>query len=90
MKYDFNREAAKIPALSFWKVDKFEYFTGGEILSSSQRPIIEQAQFAYFPLGKAFEKQIEKQLGSLKSLCISNKKDGLKQIEGMFPQNGEC
>ena len=34
LKYDINREAAKISALSSRKFDKYEYFTGEEILSS--------------------------------------------------------
>ena len=57
IQYDFNREAAKILALSLGKVDKYEYLTGGEILPSDESRIIEQAKFTYSPLGKAFEKQ---------------------------------
>ena len=38
-------------------------------------------------LGITSEKQIEKQVGVLKSLDISNKKDELKQIEGVFPKD---
>ena len=38
-------------------------------------------------LGKAFEKQTEKQVSALKSLDLSNKKDELKQFEGIFSQN---
>ena len=57
LQYDINREAAKIPALSSGKVDKYEYLTGEEILPSNQQQIIEQAKFTYSPLGKAFEKQ---------------------------------
>ena len=53
----------KISALS-GKTDKYEYLIGKETLLSNQKQIIEQAKFAYFPLGKLFEKQtktIEKQ-----------------------------
>ena len=57
LKYDINREAAKISALSSGKIHKYEYFTGEEILLSNQQQIIEQAKFTYSPLGKAFEKQ---------------------------------
>ena len=57
LQYDINREAAKISALSSGKIDKYEYFTGEEILPSNQQKIIEQAKFTYSPLGKAFEKQ---------------------------------
>ena len=58
IQYDINREAAKISALSSGKIDKYEYLTGEEILPSDQSRIIKQAKFTYFPLGKAFEKQI--------------------------------
>ena len=57
LEYDINREAAKISALSSGKIDKYEYLTGEEILSSNQRQIFEQAKFTYSPLGKALEKQ---------------------------------
>ena len=50
----------------------------------NQRQIIEQVKFAYSSLGKAFEKQTEKQVCAIKSLDPFNK---LKQIEGIFPQN---
>ena len=59
LQYDINREAAKISALSSGKTDKYEYLTGEEILPSNQQQIIQQTKFAYFPLGKAFEKQIK-------------------------------
>ena len=59
LQYDINREAAKISALSSGKIDKSEYLTGEEILPSNQQQIIQQAKFTYFPLGKAFEKQIK-------------------------------
>ena len=59
LQYDINREAAKISALSSGKMDKYEYLTGEEILPSNQQQIIQQAKFAYSPLGKAFEKQIK-------------------------------
>ena len=57
LQYDVNREAAKISALSSGKFNKHEYLTGEEILPSNKQQIIQQAKFAYSPLGKAFEKQ---------------------------------
>ena len=51
-----NREEVKTSA-SLDKIDKYEYLTGDEILPSDQSRKIEQAKFAYSPLGKAFEKQ---------------------------------
>ena len=74
LQYDINREAAKISALSSGKNDKYEYLAGKEILSSNQIQILEQAKFAYSPLGKTFEKQIktiedrgEKQIKSIQN-----------------------
>ena len=32
LQYDINKEAAKISALTFGKIDKYEYLTGEEIL----------------------------------------------------------
>ena len=57
LQHDINREAAKISALSSGKIDKYEYLTGEEILTYTQQQIIEQAEFTYSALGKAFEKQ---------------------------------
>ena len=56
-------------------------------MPSNQRQIIVQAKFVYSHLGKAFEKQTEKQVGAIKFLVLFNKKDQLKQIEGIFLQN---
>ena len=36
-----------------------EFLTGEQILPPNQRRVIEQAKFAFSPLGKAFEKQIK-------------------------------
>ena len=74
LQYDINREAAKISALSALsgKIDKYEYLTGEEILSSNQQQIIEQAKFTHSPLGKAFEKQTK-----------TIKDQGEKQIEAI-------
>ena len=75
LQYNINREAAKISALSSKKINKYEYLTGEEILPYNHKQIIEQAEFTYSPLGKAFEKQIkaiadegEKQAEALKNL----------------------
>ena len=59
LRYNINREASKISALSSGKIHKYEYLTGEDILTSNQQQIIEQAKFTYSPLGKAFEKQIK-------------------------------
>ena len=79
-KRDINREAAKKSVLSSGRIDNYEYLTGGEILPSNQKQIIEQAAFPYSPLEKDFEKQTktievqgEKQVDALKSLESSDK-----------------
>ena len=59
LRYDINREAAKMSALSSGKIHKYEYHTGEDILPSNQQQMMEQARFTYSPLGKAFEKQIK-------------------------------
>ena len=48
-----------LSALSSCKINKHEYLTGEETLPSNQKQTIEQAKFTYYPLGKAFEKQIK-------------------------------
>ena len=57
LQYDINREAAKISALSSGKIEKYEYLTDEELLSSNQRQTREQAKFTYSPLGTTFKKQ---------------------------------
>ena len=47
LQYDINREAAKISALFSGKVDRYEYPTGEEIMSSDQSRIIEQVKFTF-------------------------------------------
>ena len=58
-----------------------------EILPSNGSQIVEQANFTYSPLGKALEKQTEKQTDALKFLNLSNKAGELKRIKGIFPKN---
>ena len=57
-QYDLDRKAAKISALSCDNLDKYEYLTGEDLgLKSST---IEQAKFEYSPLGKIFNKGLDK------------------------------
>ena len=87
LQYDINSEAAKMSALSSdkydkFKIDKYEYLTGEEILPSNQQQTIEQVKITYSPLGEAFEKQtktIEDQ-GEKQIKAIQNK-DFNKSIE---------
>ena len=37
LRYDINREAAKISALSLGEIHKYEYLTGEDILPSNQQ-----------------------------------------------------
>ena len=71
-QYNIKRETEKISALSSGNIDKYWDLAGEEILPSNERQIIEQAKFEYSPLEKAFEKQIEKQVGPIKSLDPSS------------------
>ena len=87
LQYDINREAGKISVLSSGKFDKYQYFTGEEILPPDQSRVIEQANFTYSLLGKVLEEQMKKQVDPLKSLKLANKIDELKQIESIFPKN---
>ena len=49
LQYDVIQEAANISALSSYKIDKYGYLTGEEILSSNQRQIIKhQERFLKF------------------------------------------
>ena len=64
--------------------------TVDDVLPSNQQQIIEQARFAYSPLGKAFEKQIKtiedqgkKQVESLNTLNSNNQ----LTIEDVIPKN---
>ena len=59
LKYDIDREAAKI-ASSSGKTDKYEYLTGEKVLLSDQNRIQEQGKFTYSPLSKEQLKNKEK------------------------------
>ena len=82
LQYDINREAAKISALLWNKIGKYEYLTGEETLPSNQKQIIEQAKFTYSPSGKAFEKQIKTIEGQRENQVevSENLKDRNKQL----------
>ena len=73
-QYDLDRKAAKISALSSNNLDKYEYLTGEDL--GLKPSTIEQAKFEYSPLGKTFNKGLDK----------DDQKEGLfkrlKNIEG--------
>ena len=57
-QYDLDRKVAKISALSFNNLDKYEYLTGENLdLKPSS---IEQTKYEYSPLGKIFNKGLDK------------------------------
>ena len=85
LRYDINREAAKISALSSGKINKYEYFAGEKILPCNKQQIIEQVKFTYSPLGKAFEKQTKaiKDHGEKQVDAIQDK-GPIKSIENLL------
>ena len=78
LQHDINRKTGKIPALLSWKIDKYRYLTGEEILPSNQREIIEQTKFLYSLLRKAFEKRTK-----------TIEDQGEKQIKAIIKSNLE-
>ena len=82
LQYGVNIEAAKIPALSSGKIDKYECLAGEEILPSNKKQVIEQVTFTYsFFLEKHLKNKQKNQY-----LNILDKTNELKQIENIFPQ----
>ena len=58
-RYDLDRETAKIPALSSKELDKYEYFSGEDL--GPNPGVVEKVKFEYSPLGKFFNKELEKE-----------------------------
>ena len=68
-RYDLDKEAAKISALSSNNLDKYELLTGEDL--GLKPNTIEQTKFEYSPLGKIFNKGLseeDKKEGILKGL----------------------
>ena len=57
-QYDLDRKAAKIYALSSNNLDKYDYLTGEDL--GYKPSVIERAKFEYSPLGKIFNKGLDK------------------------------
>ena len=77
-QYDLDRKAAKISSLSSNNLDKYEYLTGEDL--GLKPSTIEQAKFEYSPLGKIFNKRLDK----------DDKKEGLfKRLENIEDNNKE-
>ena len=91
LQQDINREAAKIPALQLGKIEKYEYLGGEQILPPDQRIILERAKFTYYPLSKAFEKQIKtiEEQGRIQAeaLKVSKLNIQISSIKDTIPKN---
>ena len=75
-QYDLDRKAAKISALSSNNLDKYEHWEDLDLKPST----IEQARLEYSPLGKIFNKGLDK----------DDKKEGLfKRLENIIDKNEE-
>ena len=57
-QYVLDRKAVKISALSSNNLDKYEYLTGEDL--GLKPSTVEQAKFEYSPLGKSFNKGLDK------------------------------
>ena len=76
VQYDLDRKAAKISALFSNNQDKYEYLTGEDLRLKPNT--IEQARFEFSPLGKIFNKVLDK----------DDKKEGLfKRLENITNKN---
>ena len=53
-QYDLDREAAKISALSYKNLDKYELLTGDDL--NLKPSTVARAKFEYSPLGRIFNK----------------------------------
>ena len=77
-QYDLDRKAAKISALSFNNLDKYEYLTGEDL--GYKPSVIEQAKIEYSSLGKIFNKWLD----------VSDQKEGLiKRLKNIEDKNEE-
>ena len=57
-RYDLDKKAAKISTFSSNNLDKYEYLTDEDL--GLKPSTIEQAEFGYSPLGKMFNKGLDK------------------------------
>ena len=80
-QYDLDRLAAKISALSYGELRKYEYLTGEDL--GYKPSVVEQAKFENSPLGKVFNEGLEKDEVKKKGLSkrlknIENKNERLQ------------
>ena len=81
-QYNLDRKAAEISALSSNNLDKYKYLTGEDL--GFQPSTIEQAKFEHSPLGKIFNKGLEKEEDK-KEVLLKR----LKNIEGKIKGKNE-
>ena len=76
-QYDLDRKAAKISAMSSNNLDKSEYLTGEDL--GLKPNTFKQAKFEYSPLGRIFNKGLDKD---------EDKKEGLlKKLKNIEDKN---
>ena len=84
VQYDLDRKSAKISALPYGNLNKYEYLTGEDL--NDKPNTIEQAKFDYSPLSKFFNKRLkeedkkERLLKRLKSI-VDKSEEQLKAIK---------
>ena len=83
LKYDVNREAAKVSALLWGKIGKYEYLMGEKILPSDPSKIVHEAKFTYWPLGKAFANETKTIKVYGDQQIEANEKQGRKQLDAL-------
>ena len=77
-QYDLDRKSVKMSALFSNNLDKHEYLTGEDL--GLKPSTIERTKFEYSPLGKIFDKELDK----------DDKKEGLsKRLENIKYKNEE-
>ena len=96
MKNNNMISTEKQPKYQLYHQVKYEYLTGEDILPSNRQQIIEQAKFTYFPLGKAFERQIkttedqgQKQVDALEGLKTKEQTKAITYNDKSLEQKGE-
>ena len=57
-QYDLDRLAAKISALSYGELRKYEYLTGEDL--GYKPSVVEQAKFEYSPMDRVFNEGLDK------------------------------
>ena len=79
-QYDLDRKAAKISALSPNNLEKYEYLTGKDL--DLKPSTIEQTKFEHSPLGKTFNKGLNKDHQKKKRLFkkLKNNENAQKKL----------